>query len=79
MQIRPLDPACDFPALAALFATRDPEPPTPNCFKNGKLTRQRDWYASGSLPSMTRVRWSATAMPRTGHGMRRSHSRWRRW
>jgi ribosomal protein S18 acetylase RimI-like enzyme len=29
MPIRPLDPVCDFPALAALFATRDPEPPMP--------------------------------------------------
>ena len=28
MPIRPLDPACDFPALATLLATRDPEPPT---------------------------------------------------
>lgn len=29
MRIRPLDAARDFPALAALFATHDPEPPTP--------------------------------------------------
>lgn len=29
MPIRPLDAVRDFPALAALFATHDPEPPTP--------------------------------------------------
>ena len=29
MRIRPLEPTRDFPALAALLAARDPEPPTP--------------------------------------------------
>ena len=47
MLIRPLDPARDFPALAALFTARDPEPPTPELLQEWEgnapagLVRQR--------------------------------------
>ncbi|HEX5546192.1 MAG TPA: GNAT family N-acetyltransferase [Ktedonobacterales bacterium] len=47
MRIRPLDTARDFPALAALLAVRDPEPPTPELLREwegnapSRLVRQR--------------------------------------
>jgi GNAT superfamily N-acetyltransferase len=47
MRIRPLDIACDFPALAVLLAVRDPEPPTPELLREWEgnapagLARQR--------------------------------------
>ena len=47
MLIRPLDIACDFPALAALLTVRDPEPPTPELLQEWEgnapagLVRQR--------------------------------------
>jgi GNAT superfamily N-acetyltransferase len=44
MFIRPLDPARDFPALATLFATNDPEPPTP-----GLLREQHDNAPDGLI------------------------------
>lgn len=47
MRIRPLDTSRDFPALAALLAVRDPEPPTPELLQEWEgnapkgLVRQR--------------------------------------
>lgn len=47
MRIRPLDTARDFPALAALLAVHDPEPPTPELLREwegnapSELVRQR--------------------------------------